>query len=211
MKTARLVRPRSWLGALFVVAATIGCSGGASDDDDGGGGAGGTDSVPLEIQPALFTEEKQPLLVLSEGADAPLWRATQGGHVMLVGARIRNSRSDTLDIRTRLRNPDDNALYAEESRTFVAKPVPDMPELIESDIRSRSQVSHLALCPNYETRSIIEEPWLLEVVITELYESPPRTGTATLTITPACEDDDPLALARCECECAPGYVLGKCN
>jgi hypothetical protein len=209
------VRRAHLLGIL--AAAALGC--GEKDPEDepigsggaGGsaaGGSGGQSPVELIVQPGLFVGEEQPLRMLEDGDAIDLSRAVQGGHVIYIGAQVEQLTSDIVEIRTRLRHPDTRVIEAEEARSIVMRPVPGTDGLMQPDLRSRSQVSHLPACPNYAARSIRDEPWLLEVSISEI--EGPGAGATELGVTPVCAQEQADALALCECECEPDYVLGKC-
>ncbi|MBK7580445.1 MAG: hypothetical protein IPI67_09595 [Myxococcales bacterium] len=164
--------------------------------------------VDLEILPADFVAENQPLKLLSEGDPIALVPAPQGGHVIHVGARVLGLTSDTVNLRSRLRDPASNAIQMEEARDVVMKPVPGQPGWMEPDLRSVSQVTHIPACPNYDADVIVDAPWKLEVIIDEI--DGPGLGSASVVVKPACAQTDPTQLALCQCECGPGYVLGKC-
>ncbi len=164
----------------------------------------------LVVHPALFTREDEPLRLLSDGDPLDLWNATQGGHVALVGAQLEGVQGDTVELRARLIDKESGVLVAEEARTVVVRPVPGDPSRKQSDIRTRSQVTHLPLCPNYEPIPMVDHEYFLEVRATELYVVPPRKGIARIRVKPSCGDlaADP---AICRCECEANYVLGKCK
>lgn len=164
----------------------------------------------LTVFPAQFLREDEPLRMLTEGGPLQLWNATQGGHVALVGVQVEGVEGDTIELRSRIVDPVSGTLVAEEARTVLVKPVPGDPARKQTDIRTRSQVTHIPLCPNYETVPVNDRDYTLEVRVTELYVTPPRKGSAKLTVRPACGElaEDP---ALCRCECEAGYTLGKCK
>lgn len=164
--------------------------------------------VPLDVLPGDFMGENQPLKMLSAGDAIQLVAAPQGGHVIHVGARVRGLGSDTVNLRSRLRDPATNAIEMEEARDVVMRPVPGQPEWMEPDLRSVSQVTHIPACPNYDDAVLLGAPWTLEVIIDEI--EGPGLGTARVDVKPACAQAEDTAQARCKCECEPKYVLGKC-
>jgi hypothetical protein len=165
----------------------------------------------LTVYPALFVEEGSPIRLLADGDPIDLWKAPQGGHVLVISAQIEGVGGDTVKLQTRLREPDTMAIVAEEGRTVVVQPVADHPGRKEPDIRTRSQASHLPTCPDYGTRDLVDQPYLLEVEVTELYVTPPRTGKATVKVVPSCSGSLTLDPEVCRCECTAGYVLGRCQ
>ena len=87
--------------------------------------------------------------------------------------------------------------------------MPGAPLSWQSDVRTNSQVSNIPVCPNYTTRNIAGEAYVLEVSVTELYVDVPRTVTGSRNVVPTCsvgQADSTL----CACECASNYALGKC-
>jgi len=171
--------------------------------------AGDGSSGMLEIFPAQFTEERMPMRMLAAGDPVDLWNAPQGGHVVLLGAKVKNLMSDTANLKVRFRQPNGGIVVAEEGRTVKMVPVPDEPELMQPDIRSRSQVSNVPLCPSYGVSGIVDRPFDIEVSLTALYTDPAQTGTTTLRVVARCSTPDDEAFCRCECE--PDYYLGKCG
>src|SRR5258708_6830049 len=111
----------------------------------------------LVILPAQFTEERMPMRMLGPGDSVDLWNAPQGGHVVLLGAKVKNLTSDTATLKVRFRRPDTGLIVAEEGRTVKMVPVPDEPGVMQPDIRSRSQVSNVPLCPSYGPVGIVDE------------------------------------------------------
>ncbi|MCC6668348.1 MAG: hypothetical protein IT375_31680 [Polyangiaceae bacterium] len=164
--------------------------------------------VVLDVLPGDFVAENEPLKMLSAGDPIQLVPAPQGGHVIHVGARVRGLGSDTVNIRSRLRDPKTNAIEMEEARDIVMRPVDGQPEWMEPDLRSVSQVTHIPACPNYDAVVLLGATWTLEVIIDEI--EGPGLGTARVDVSPACSQADGPAKAQCQCECEPNYVLGKC-
>jgi hypothetical protein len=173
----------------------------SSDAADGGDA--------LVVRPAQFTEETMPMRMLVERDPVDLWSAPQGGHVVLIGAKVQNLMSDTANLKVRFRRPDTGLIVAEEGRTVKMVPVPGEPGLMQPDIRTRSQVSNVPLCPSYGPLGIVDELFDMEVQVTALYTDPVQIGQTTIQVIARCSTPDDEAFCRCECE--PGYVLGKCS
>jgi hypothetical protein len=167
------------------------------------------DPGELIVLPAQFTEEATPMRMLAESDPIDLWNAPQGGHVVLLGAKVKNLTSDTVNLKVRVRHLDTGLIVSEEGRTVKMVPVPDEPGVMQPDIRSRSQVSNVALCPNYDPAGIVDRLVLVEVTVTALYTQPVQTGQATMKLVPRCSTPDDEAFCRCECE--KDYFLGKCG
>ncbi len=194
----------AWLALGFGVLASAACKNGSDPEPKPKPDV----VVVLDVLPGDFVAEKQPMKMLVDGDSVKLVAAPQGGHVIHVGARVRGLASDTVNIRTRLRNPKSDAIQIEEARDVVMRPVDGQPEWMEPDLRSVSQVTHIPACPNYDAVVLLDAPWILEVIIDEI--DGPGLGSARIEVKPACEQSDASAEARCQCECEPDYVLGKC-
>jgi hypothetical protein len=182
---------------------------GAADDEDGA--APGDATGALEVTPAAFTEENAPMRLLGPDDTLELMRAPQGGHVVLLAAQIRNANTSAATIRVRVRRPDTGFIVAEEKRTVAMVPVPGEPATRQPDLRSRSQVAHVPLCPDYDPIDIVAQPLDVEFEVTTLYTEPPQTGSARLRLLPTCRQTVPEEKALCQCECEANYALGKCK
>jgi hypothetical protein len=165
--------------------------------------------VTLTLLPGDFVAEDQPLQMLSEGDPVQLWAAPQGGHVIHVAPQVRGMTSDIGNLRTRLRFPDTNLIQTEEARDVVWKAVPGEADLMQPDLSSISQVSHVPACPNYDARDIVGQPWKIEIIVTEI--DGPGVGSVIIGVVPVCAQSDAGAATACQCECEAGYVLGKCK
>jgi len=195
--------------SLFI-ATTLACGTGSTDQAaQASPEVDANDPGELIVLPAQFTEEATPMRMLAEGDPIDLWNAPQGGHVVLLGAKVKNLTSDTATLRVRVRHQDTGLILAEEGRTVKMVPVPDEPGVMQPDIRSRSQVSNVPLCPNYDPAGILDRLVLVEVTVTALYTQPVQTGQATMNLVPSCSTPDDEAF--CRCECAKDYFLGKCG
>jgi hypothetical protein len=172
----------------------------ALDDDDAPRG--------LVLIPAQFTEENMPMRILHDGDHIDLWPAPQGGHVVLVAAQVKNFLGDTAMLRVHARYPDTPFIIAEEARTVKLVPVPGEPDTMQPDLRTRTQVAHIPLCPDYDPWDIVDRPLEFAVSLTSTMSEEPQTGAVTLRLYPSCaaSGNEPF----CQCECRANYVLGKC-
>jgi hypothetical protein len=166
-------------------------------------------SEDLVVLPAQFIEESMPMRMLADGDPVDLWNAPQGGHVILFGAKVRNMTTDVANIKVRFRRPDTGHIVAEEGRSVKMVPVPDEPGMMQPDLRSRSQVANVPLCPDYSALGIVDEAFDVEIFVTALYTQPVQSGTATVKVVARCST--PSDEAFCRCDCGADYVLGKCN
>jgi hypothetical protein len=178
---------------------------GSTTDEDGAA------SNLLEVIPAAFTEENAPMRILQPGDTIDLIRAPQGGHVVLLAAQIRDASSSAANIRVRMRRPDTGFIVAEEKRTVAMVPVPGETATLQPDLRSRSQVAHVPLCPDYDPIDVVAQPLDVEIDVTVLYTDPPRSGSARIRLVPTCAQTKAEEHALCHCECEANYALGKCT
>ena len=235
--TARRVVFPSWLALVTVAAMGCGAAPGVSLQP-GDGGSYPLDAIAIEpagddaprevsthaedanladdaggalvLLPAAFTEENAPMRILQAGDAVDLIRAPQGGHVIMVAAQVRNMSTAAATIRVRMRRPDTGFIVAEEGRTVAMVPVPGESGTMQPDLRSRSQVAHVGLCPDYDPIDIDGQPLDAEIEVTALYTEPPRVGSARLRLVPTCRQTSPADEALCRCECEANYALGKC-
>jgi hypothetical protein len=203
----RLVRNAVQGAPLAAVAgAFIGCAGDPANERPRGDAA----LAHLHVEPMLYTEPDTPTRLLRDGDDVELWPAPQGGHVVLVGARVAGLDSRVVELAARLRRPGTREIVAEEKRTVTLEPVAGDPSLLESERRTRTQVAHVATCPDYESVNVVDEMHELEVLVREM-AAPFATGTASTNVVPRCLQTDTAANAQCRCECSADYRLGKCS
>lgn len=179
--------------------------------DAGAPGADALDAAdPLVVIPAAFTEENAPMRILHNGDAIDLIRAPQGGHVVLLAAQVRNMSTSAANIRVRVRRPETGFIVAEEKRTVAMVAVPGEGDTMQPDLRSRSQVAHVPLCPDYDPVDIVAQALDVEIEVTALYTAPPRVGSTRILLVPGCQQTAPADEALCRCECAANYALGKC-
>jgi hypothetical protein len=195
-------------GPMLVLMLVLSCRNGES--------IAGCDAGSLELAPGHFTEEGQPLTPLSSGDAVSLAQATQGGQVLYVASRVRGLPEEpdavvVVQIEAFARDPTSGAELAHDLRTIRMLPVPGEPGVMQPELRSRSQVAHLVLCPNYETRDLIGAEWLVELTIEEFDVECPKRGAAELLVVPNCDGRTPENQALCECECEANYTPGKCR
>ncbi|HMJ16288.1 MAG TPA: hypothetical protein VK524_32970 [Polyangiaceae bacterium] len=163
----------------------------------------------LIVEPMMYTVPDSPVRLLRDSDAIELWPAPQGGHVLLVGARVAGLESRIIELRARLRRHSSGEIVAEERRTVAVEPVPEQPALFETDRRTRTQVAHIAACPDYESVDVVDVPHALEVTVTEL-DAELSSGSASVNVVPRCLPGDSGASAHCRCECSANYRLGRC-
>ena len=114
--------------------------------------------------------------------------------------KVENTHEQHRDAQVRMRRPG-GIIVAEESRTVAMVPVPGEPGRMQPDIRSRSQVAHVPLCPDYDVDDIVGQPLDVDVEVTALYTDPPVSGKTTMRFTPSCDALDAGDQPLCRCEC----------
>lgn len=213
-----LNRARCFVTAIVIASVCAACSDGNRSNPDSSGGAGGSAGngdgtigpQDLEVHPMRYVAADQSFIVLEDGAPLELWSAPQGGHVVLLAARVKGLETQYAKMTATVRIPETRVIVAQESRTVVMEPAPDDPTFMQNDHRSLSQMVHTPLCPDYGSRDIVGQPYLVEVEVLELYAND-STGNAELSLIPTCMQTAADEKAECECECAADYVLGKCG
>jgi hypothetical protein len=131
--------------------------------------------------------------------------------VAFLGAQVKRFPSDVAKLRVRVRRPDTGFIVGEESRTVAMMPVLGMPDTSQPDLRTRSQVANVPLCPDYDSQDVVDQLAVVEFEVTALYTDPPAIGLARLHLIPTCTLADPSAQTLCRCECEANYLLGKCG
>jgi hypothetical protein len=163
-------------------------------------------SVPLDIIPATYLTSMQ-LVDLSDGDHVSLEFPPQGGHVLFVGARVRNFGKTTATLRVRLRSAVDDHIVAEDSRTIAFAPSSADPTLSIPDLRSYTNVANVAVCPMFGSVNIYDQTYTLEVIVTDVSGA---TGSVRRSVIPTCMQPGPRDLSYCKCDCAANYVVGQC-
>ena len=187
---------------------TCGCADGTPDREDAG--APSTCTEELELRIGEFTEEDEPLARLENGDALHLWNAPQGGHVVLVAAEVRGLTGEMVSIEARLLNPSTEELVKDDVRNIVMKPFDAEEGWMTPDIRSRAQVAHIPMCPDEQSRSLLEREFLLEVEIEQM-DPCAATGIARALVVPMCSQDAVSEREFCVCQCQPGYEPGQCE
>jgi hypothetical protein len=200
--------------AIFLLLTLAGCSS-APDEKGGAGGSGGTggatsDSGPLVLKPVEYDQVTQTYRDLADGDTVRLERPPQGGQVIFIAAFVQNLDSTTMELKSTVRDLDTQMIVQQDTRTVVMEPVPGQSGWLEPDHRSISQVSNIALCPDYDSVDIVGHPYGIEIEATELYAQFSE-GKTSLSAIPDCEESGATDQALCLCECSAGYTLGKCG
>lgn len=196
--------------ALFVIA---GCS--PAESPSGAGGSpkarctetfSGDPAAGVEVVPGLVVADA--FSPLHDGDAVPLVTPPQGGHVAFVAARARNVAPCGLSLKATLRSPRTGLIAAEEERTIDYAPIPGSGGWAEPALDDITNVANVPTCPDYGAESVVDEPYTLEVTVTDRQG---RVGKASLSVVPRCEQSEAYDIVACRCECSADYVLGRCG
>jgi hypothetical protein len=173
----------------------------------GCGGAGTPPPTdPIVVTPTQYDAKAMMQAELADGAAVDLIYPPQGGFVLFVGAIATNvdPAQSTLQLLGRILDPGGNEI-ARDTRTVTL--TQSGTEWVP-DLRSYINVSNIAICPSSSTTDRYNQPFTLEVMLTE---PTGRSGKGSRAVTLECRQTDPKQLALCQCECAANYSLGKCT
>jgi hypothetical protein len=140
---------------------------------------------------ALVAFDETKLFDVTDGTHVPLVAAPQGGHILLVGARVRAASDCQLVATAALRDPATQRVLGLEQRPLLLDKRADG---WAAPRASLDAMPNIAVCPSAAaTTPIYNHEFQLEVALTTLDGAP--LATATAMITPTCAD------AYCEGDC----------
>jgi hypothetical protein len=129
---------------------------------------------------------------VSDGSEVPLMSAPQGGHIMLVGARVRASNDCQLSATASLRDPATQRVIGLDQRPLLLEKRADGWAVPAQGLNAMPNV---AACPSSAASTSVDgHPFLLEVSLATLDGAP--IVTATAMVTPTCVD------TYCHTDCA---------
>lgn len=162
-------------------------------------------------EPELFvvgrTLEGAAVELATDGAEVDLTFPVQGGHVLFIGARVKNLLACRAELAAKLVDPTNGHVAAEERRQ-VAFTQAAGNGYGASDVADTAELANLPACPDFLDRDIVGQSWRLELQVTD---SAGRTASATRQVVPVCRQSSAQDRAICTCECRGGYSFGKCN
>ena len=133
------------------------------------------------------------MIDITDGSQVPLLGAPQGGHIMLVGARIKAASDCQLIANAALRDVATNRVLGLEQRPLLLDRHHDGWAVPRHGI---DEMPNLAVCPaSAATTTIYNHEYKLEVTLMTLDEQ--MVATATALITPTCQPGD----GYCEGDC----------
>jgi hypothetical protein len=181
--------------------------------------------VPAQLSPesALGLAPEPSLVAIRDQDTVSLTRPIQGGHVLFIGAFIRNlsMRGGSLLGELRRSQSGDGmplmqpggVLYSDE-RSVSVQPFPaDQPppgsgagwKQVAPD---PNDMANIPTCPNTLALDIADNPLFLVVRYTD---GGGRSASAVRTVTPRCLQPSSEARRACLCECLAGYTVDRCT
>ncbi len=143
----------------------------------------------------VFADQGGAVMRVADQPNVPLVSAPQGGHILLIGARVRASvESCSVEVNAALRDPTTSRVIGLEQRPMTissyggewAGPPPSI---------GLSDLANVAVCPSsVVTTSIDAHPYQVEV---RVVAAGIAIANATATITPTCSD------TYCHMDCSP--------
>jgi hypothetical protein len=132
-----------------------------------------------------------------DGAAIPLVSAPQGGHILLVGARVATTQRCEVTINAALRDPANNRVIGLEERAIIIDDRGDgWAEPTEWD--SLSGMANVAVCPSSAASTRVDgNPFVLEVRLTA---SGTLISERTVSVVPTCGSGD----TYCHSDCGAG-------
>jgi hypothetical protein len=170
-------------------------------------GPWGNETSAPEVELVARTIDGSAELIESDGALVDLTFPVQGGHVLFLGARVKNLLACRAELFARLEEPGTGDVAAEEKRQ-VAFTVAAGGGHGMSDVSDTAELANVPACPNFLDRDVVGATWKLELKVTD---EAGRSASVARDIVPACRQDDPFARALCRCECKAGYSFGRCS
>lgn len=164
----------------------------------------GDPAAPPELQ-LVFRTAQGELADLVDGEQVPLVIPPQGGHIVAIGARLRNVDICGMQMSALLRDPCTDRILGREGRPINLEvnaegwALPTAPERLDNYV-------NINACPNLaSSRDLDLQPYLLELRAVNLNVE--LSLTAQATVTPVCGEPD--TAGQCECQCDADYVLGR--
>ncbi|MEO6773531.1 MAG: hypothetical protein ABI467_10990 [Kofleriaceae bacterium] len=158
----------------------------------GPGGSGGTtDGLEAEL---VAADGSGNLITLHDGDPVPLMRAPQGGHILLVGARVHSDDTCDLDATGSLRDLATNRVIGLDERTLYVTATGDGWAAPEQPV-DLNAMPNVAVCPTSATTAAVEgNPYQLEVAISS---NGSQVADLEITAIPTCAPDDTYCMTEC--------------
>jgi hypothetical protein len=132
----------------------------------------------------VASDYNDSMVDITDGSQVPLLAAPQGGHILLVGARVRAHTDCQLIATASLRDPATQRVIGLEQRPLLLDKRSDGWAVPRQGLDAMPNV---AVCPSAAaTTAIYNHEYKLEVALTTLDGAP--VATASAMITPSCSD-----------------------
>lgn len=210
-RVSAINRRRNPLKLLTIAAALAFALGGPLGCDETFDGP--PEIVPLQFELGAGATSPPTLVPIAERDPVSLTRPIQGGHVLFIGAKVRNLSDKGASVLGELRRskaPDGTplsepggVLYSDERSVSVELLADGWKQVTASP----DDLANIPGCPNLLDVDIVDNPLFLVVRYTD---GKGRTATATRTVTPRCLDADGTARRSCICECQARYTVDRC-
>jgi hypothetical protein len=157
------------------------------------GGGPGDNGLEAEL---VAADQSGNLVTLHDGDHVPLMRAPQGGHILLVGARVHSDDTCDLDATGSLRDTASNRVIGLDERTLYVTATGDGWAAPQQPVELNA-MPNIAVCPTAATTAAINgNPYQLEVAITT---NGSQVADLKIMAIPTCAADD----TYCAQECGP--------
>lgn len=173
---------------------------------------------PPELVPARL-DDGGNLIALADGDEVELVRPIQGGHVLFVGALLRNvsSRGSVLGELRRSEAPgtppgEPGPILVSDERSAAVEPLPGgtpAPSAAPGWKRLEPDPTNLAnvpACPNFLDVDAVDNQLFLRVV----YRYGGREVAAARKVWLRCAQRDAASQRECRCECLARYTIERC-
>jgi hypothetical protein len=149
------------------------------------------DRIDSSSMMLVASDYNDAMIDINDGSQVPLLAAPQGGHILLVGARVRAQSDCQLVATASLRDPATQRVLGLEQRPLLLDKRSDGWAVPRHGLDAMPNV---AVCPTASaTTAVFNHEYKLEVALTRLDGAP--VASASAMVTPACTD------SYCESDC----------
>lgn len=170
---------------------------------------------PIEVVPARLEEGR--LIPLVDGDFVDLVRPIQGGHVLFIGALVRNPADGDGTVLGELRQVGaDGAagpviVYDERTAAHEALPAGTPAPSGQTGWRQVtpdiSSVANIPVCPDFLDYDLVDATVFVRI---RFKDSRGREGFADRKVKTRCAQTDAMERSLCRCECAAKYTIDRC-
>ncbi len=140
----------------------------------------------------VVVDDADTIIIAHDGDTVPLHYAPQGGHILLVGARVHVDENCQYQATGSLRDPATNRVIGVEQRSMIVASTGDGWSQPDNQL---SSLPNIAVCPNYATGSSVSGAmYELEVA---LRVGDQMVADVKVMVTPTCAADDTYCQSDC--------------